>query len=296
MPKTPPLTLRLGGVEVALSLDRVLAERLKGSRPYRRLRGNPQPHPIVDGEPALEGIAYEDIDWYQTIELPGGVVTPGFVDHRDQVDLYGIPASLEGKRCLDVASFDGFWAFEMERRGAAEVVGIDVHSLKDCDIPTNFRADYEAGVAGNVKGFGFAYAKRELQSKVRRQVLSVYELSPKTIGTFDFVFLSDLLIHLRDPLRALEAVWSVTNGHAVIAEVMDPQLESSGQERAMRFMLSLDEYSGCLWWYPTASALEAMLKLARFQDVKEVSRFDLATSRGGKLPKVVYHVRGGGSP
>jgi len=295
MPRTMPVTLRLGGVEVSVSLDRVLAERLKGSGLYRRLVGSPETHPIVRGEPALNGMSFEDIDWYQTIDLPGGVVTPGFVDHREQVDLYGLPESLEGKRCLDVATFDGFWAFEMERRGAAEVVGIDVHSLRDCDIPANFRKDYEQSVAGNVKGFGFAYAKAQLGSKARRRVLSVYELSPATIGTFDFVFLSDLLIHLRDPLRALEAVWSVTRGEAIIAEVMDPELESKGEERAMRFMLSLDEYSGCLWWYPTSSAWEAMLRLARFSEVEEVSRFDLATRPGGRLPKVVYRVRGGGA-
>jgi 2-polyprenyl-3-methyl-5-hydroxy-6-metoxy-1,4-benzoquinol methylase len=64
--------------------------------------------------------------WYHGMELPGGIVTPGDYDLPDTARRIPLPASLAGKRCLDVGTRDGFWAFEMERRGAAEVVGIDV--------------------------------------------------------------------------------------------------------------------------------------------------------------------------
>ena len=64
--------------------------------------------------------------WYHTIELAPGVVTPGWFDTRPVSAKIPMPPSLAGKRCLDVGTFDGFWAFEMERRGAAETVGIDV--------------------------------------------------------------------------------------------------------------------------------------------------------------------------
>jgi hypothetical protein len=66
------------------------------------------------------------LDWYHTFELPGGIVTPGLFDHRKVVGKLPIPASLAGKRCLDAASSDGFFAFEMARRGAAEVVSVDL--------------------------------------------------------------------------------------------------------------------------------------------------------------------------
>jgi len=32
---------------------------------------------------------------------------------------------LRGARCLDIGTADGFWAFEMERRGAADVLATD---------------------------------------------------------------------------------------------------------------------------------------------------------------------------
>ncbi|MGH2458072.1 MAG: class I SAM-dependent methyltransferase [Chloroflexota bacterium] len=294
MPTTRPRTLRLGGVEVSVTLERTLAERIRGSAPYRLLRHSPTTYPIVDGEPVLNDTKITDIDWYHTVDLGNGVVTPGFVDHRDQVKLYGLPDSLEGKRCLDVATFDGFWAFEMEKRGAAEVIGIDVHSLADCDYPTNFRREYLNARPNEIKGRGFAYAKRARHSKVKRRVMSVYELSPETIGTFDFVFMSDLMLHLREPLRALEAVWSVTRGEAIIADAYDKDLEASGLANSIRFLLGLDDYSGCFWWNFTSTALEVMLRIARFQDVQKIAQLDLATKINVDVPKVVFKARGGG--
>ncbi len=68
----------------------------------------------------------ERYPWYHTLELGDGVVTKGMFDHRPHLDHYPIPADLSGKRCLDVATMDGFWAFEMERRGAASVVALDL--------------------------------------------------------------------------------------------------------------------------------------------------------------------------
>jgi tRNA (mo5U34)-methyltransferase len=276
-----------------MTLDRMMAERVKGTPPYRWLRGTPPPPPFAGDEPALDGLGLEQIDWYHTIDLGDGVVTPGFVDHRDQVRLYGLPDSLAGMRCLDVATFDGFWAFEMEKRGAAEVVGIDVYSLADCDFPTNWRREYLGAQKLTVKGSGFAYAKRARNSTAQRRVLSVYELSPRTVGTFDFVFMSDLMLHLREPLRALEAVWSVARGEVIVADAYDKELEASGVTGAMRFMVGLDEFSGCLWWNFTSSSLEALMRVARFQDVRKIAQFDLATRLGGVVPKVVFAARGG---
>src|SRR6266540_1871728 len=76
---------------------------------------------------ATEGAAVRDdalrarvreYDWYHSIELAPGLVTEGTFDHRPYVDRYGLPGDLSGRRALDVGTFDGFWAFELERRGA----------------------------------------------------------------------------------------------------------------------------------------------------------------------------------
>ena len=48
-------------------------------------------------------------------------MTEGTFDLRPYVARYGLPTDMTGMRALDVGTWDGFWAFEMERRGA-EVV------------------------------------------------------------------------------------------------------------------------------------------------------------------------------
>jgi tRNA (mo5U34)-methyltransferase len=79
-----------------------------------------------------------DIGWYHTLELAPDHTTSGMFDLRSQIHHYGLPERLEGKRALDVGTWDGFWAFEMERRGA-EVVALDIDDERDLDYPPRRR-------------------------------------------------------------------------------------------------------------------------------------------------------------
>ena len=75
---------------------------------------------------------------------------------------------MRGKRCLDVATYDGFLAFEMERRGAAEVVATDILDHEDWDWLPRERAGglaYLKQEAGT-KGRGFEIAAEALGSSV----------------------------------------------------------------------------------------------------------------------------------
>ena len=291
MATTPSRTWRVGGVEVTIAVDRSLAERIKGLPGARWIATTPPL--LINGEPPLDGIEMTDIDWYHTIDLGNGVVTPGFLDHRGQLDQYGLPESLAGMRCLDAATCDGFWAFEMERRGAAEVVGIDVFSLADCDFPMNWRDDLLRHRKNEIKGQGFAYARRALQSRVKRKVLSVYDLSPARVGTFDFVFLSDVLLHLKEPMRALEALRSVARGDGIIADMYDTELEPGGFPMAARLIMSHerpDDYSGYFWWSHSPSYLQSMLLLAGFTKAEQTGTLVLDTRIGYQVPKVIFKV------
>src|SRR5436190_17400024 len=144
---------------------------------------------------------------YHTLELGDGVVTKGMFDHRPVLDRYPIPADLTGMRCLDVATMDGFWAFEMERRGAASVTALDLENPEDLDWPASLRADHDKTM-DETKAARFALAKRCLNSNVERVLMSAYDLSPE-LGTFDFVFCGDLLLHIKDPITPVENIRSV---------------------------------------------------------------------------------------
>jgi len=62
------------------------------------------------------------VNWFHSIELAPGFVTPGRTDTRAQVERLHLPASLAGKTVLDVGAWDGYFSFEAERRGAERVV------------------------------------------------------------------------------------------------------------------------------------------------------------------------------
>ena len=104
--------------------------------------------------------------------------------------------SLEGKRCLDIGTADGFWALEMERRGAASVLATDV--------PSPFARA--------------ARARLEETERVRYAECSVYDLE----GSFDFATMAWVLQTLDDPIRALKAVRDVAKQLLLVDTVSVP--------------------------------------------------------------------------
>jgi tRNA (mo5U34)-methyltransferase len=295
--------LRVGGVEFAVGLDDRYANRIRRTLPYRyvvapamrMMRGATAPAPadaapaplrlstrpldgpkgkldlsLLNGEARSIGERVNEIDWYHVIDLPCGVSTPGRADHRDQLDLYGLPADMRGMRALDVATFDGFWAFEMERRGA-EVVAIDIGRWSQADIPQRL-LEKMTPEDDAPTGDGFRLARELLGAHVERRESSVYDLSADDLGTFDVVFMSDLLLHLRDPQRALERLYPLTkkDGVAIIAETINPDLDRLSDMPMTQFVA----FSTFIWSVPSASTLKLMSKVAGFEP-EEFSRFVL---------------------
>jgi tRNA (mo5U34)-methyltransferase len=164
--------------------------------------------------------------WYQSMALPGGMVTPGNFDTLDELTRVPFSGSLEGLRCVDVGTADGFWAFEMERRGAGEVVAVDVHDPQRLDWPGLPKRDEMRTVGRPAldKHRGFEIAHDALGSSVQLRELSVYELTADVVGQFDFVFMGSLLLHLRDPVAALAAVRSVLRGELLSVDAISPLL------------------------------------------------------------------------
>jgi len=164
--------------------------------------------------------------WYHTIELAPGLVTPGWFDLRKTVEKIPWP-DLRGKRCLDVGTFDGFLAFEMERRGAAEVVALDIDNYRQLDWPPRQRETAPAELErtnGPERGRGFRIAAEALGSNVKRVTMPVYDLSPDRVGMFDLIVCGSILMHLRDPILALERMRCVCQGQLLATEGIDPYL------------------------------------------------------------------------
>jgi tRNA (mo5U34)-methyltransferase len=223
----------------------------------------------------------EALQWYHTIDLAPGLTTPGWFDTRATTSKVPLPASLEGKRCLDVGTWDGFWAFEMERRGAASVTAIDILDEARWDWPPELRLretvlglDYLREF--KQQGAAFELAHEIIGSKVERLDMSVYDLSPEEVGTFDFVFLGSLLLHLRDPVAALAAMRSVVGGEAVIADTVDaiPSLL-----RPRTAYARLEGVGRPWWWIPNRAGLHQMVRSAGFEILEATRLYILPTGK-----------------
>ena len=59
--------------------------------------------------------------YYHTIPIGDGLTLDGLYDLRKYAKHYRLPEDLSGKKCLDVGTATGYFAFEMERRGADSV-------------------------------------------------------------------------------------------------------------------------------------------------------------------------------
>jgi tRNA (mo5U34)-methyltransferase len=219
--------------------------------------------------------------WYHTIDLPGRGPTAGYFDTRGAPAHVPWPAQLAGRRCLDVGTFDGFWAFEMERRGASEVVACDLDDPQQIDWAYDHRRSGPASIGdwGSGRGPGFAEAAAALGSKAKWLARSAYDLDPERDGTFDVVLCGALLLHLRDPVRALEAMRSVCSGWLVLVEAVDPLLEVVARRQpAARLRPASDE-----WWRVNSAGLCQLAATAGFR-VEQVGRRFLVPHGKGAPP------------
>ena len=225
-----------------------------------------------------------EIDWYHTIELEPGLVTEGVFDLRPYLNRYGLPERMDGLRVLEVGTFDGFWAFEMERRGA-DVVAIDVRDDRDFDYPASRRP---ATFTERPQGAGFEIAAEAFGSKVDRREVSVYEATPEELGTFDLVFCGSVIIHLRDQVLALERIAALCDDVFVSVEAYAKSLSllpfAAARYRALR-------EASYVFWEPNLRAWREMLLSAGFRTVEQGERFDVAARAGWKVPHVVQHAR-----
>ena len=166
---------------------------------------------------------------------------------RRRMRLVQIPEDLTGKTVLDMGSWDGFWAFECERRGAKRVLAID-----NWVSERHYRT--------------FLYARDRLGSKIDHLRMDAHEVSPETTGKFDLVLCFGLLYHLRHPLLALEKIRSVTLDRLILET--NSLIPAVHEQIPMITFFPGDETSSSLFHYeggfPTRAWLASALHSAGF--------------------------------
>lgn len=219
--------------------------------------------PEMDGEELRRRI--EELGpWFHNMELRGVWTAPDhFLGNYPEVKFAGfrdaLPADLTGKSVLDIGCNGGFYSFEMKRRGAARVVGIDTDS---CYLR-------QARFAASVLGLDVDF--RELA------VWQVARLGEK----FDLVIFMGVLYHLRHPLLALDLIHehvakdlllfqSLQRGSRDVVDVAEDYdfnepapFDEPGYPK-LHFVERRYSHDETNWWIPNRACTEAMLRSAGF--------------------------------
>jgi tRNA (mo5U34)-methyltransferase len=153
----------------------------------------------IDADPADAEAVLEEVPfWFHTFALSreADLYAPGSArDHRYRIP--ALPGSFAGLRVLDVGTFDGFYAFLAEARGANRVVAVDNEQYVEW-----VRARWGIELAG---GEGFQAIHRLLASGVEYRRLDAFELD-RLDDRFDFALCCGILHRVEAPRRLLEVL------------------------------------------------------------------------------------------
>lgn len=182
--------------------------------------------------------------WYHRFEFAPGVITPGVNYSATALSILELPKDLSGLRVLDIGARDGFFSFECERRGAAEVVPIDYMPAEQT---------------------GFPVAKEILGSKLELIHDNVYNLTPEKYGRFDMILFLGVMYHLPDPMRCLDILYNMMKVNAALymeTVVIDSDLPAELSQRPL-----MEFYPGSTkvnepsnYWGMTEECARAMLR------------------------------------
>jgi len=190
---------------------------------------------------------------YHTLRFPNGYVLKGRWDMEKYLKHYQIPEDLNGKTVLDIGPANGFFSFEMFKRGA-EVVAIDVN--KEC-----WSEDLNNLMSANVK-----FKIKDLAT------------IDESFGKFDIVFCSNMLQHHPDLVGNIQRIKKITKNMAILC--MGVMQDSQFRDNPIaRFVGGPGGGGGGkilgFYWKPNMKCFSKIAEFAGFKSVKEISTFEV---------------------
>ncbi len=176
----------------------------------------------------------EEINWFHNIIFPDGTSTLG----QNKEQFIGLLPSIDfkDKRVLDIGCRDGFYSFYSEKRGANEIISIDINDDQCRMNKLEGNVDFSAG---------YLYAHNKLKSKCKYIFpYSIYDIDKSKFGEFDLVLFLGVFYHLVHPALALERINEVMKINGML------YLETELSNNSTHFHSKNDVYSGdytCFW-------------------------------------------------
>jgi tRNA (mo5U34)-methyltransferase len=214
----------------------------------------------IEADPSEARATLERVPfWFHTFALnrAEGIYAPGAArDHRYRIP--AIPENLEGRSVLDIGTFDGFYAFLAEARGADRVVAIDNEQYIDW-VRDRWGVDLEGGE-------GFRAIQALLDSRIEYRKLDALELD-RLDETFGFIFCCGILHRVEAPARLLRLLRGrLAEGGSVLIETHGVFADTNDGNPAHRYgpgeVYPHDEY---VYWGFTAAGVELLSRESGFQ-------------------------------
>jgi tRNA (mo5U34)-methyltransferase len=121
-----------------------------------------------------------------------------------------------------------------------------------------------------------------LDSKVQWRAGNIYDLDPADVGMFDVVVCGSLLVHLRDPVRALDAVRRVTSGSLLTIDHLHPPVQLLSRKRPLFQLRGMG--TDFQWWLPNDAGARHLLLVGGFT-VERMSPYFLLRHGAGNAPE-----------
>jgi tRNA (mo5U34)-methyltransferase len=166
------------------------------------------------------------------------------------------------------------------------VVATDLGAVDDLDWPPQWRTRVEPTL-DETKEARFRLAQRALGSAVTRVERSVYDIDPDSLGAFDLIFCGDLLVHLKDPITAVQRLRAVCRGSAIICN--PAKRFPFGRRRPLAQLDGINEFR---WWLLSEASIEQMMLAVGFARVEVGRRIELPPSAGGRWKGLRCVMRG----
>lgn len=221
--------------------------------------------------------------WFHQIDLGAGVQTrsiapavgPQTEDHplpRWQKIETVLPADMQGMSVLDVGCSDGFFSFQMARRGAG-VVGLDVHSAaitrmrwarKQLGLSVSA---YRRDIYDVDRGITYSDRLRYRLHQLRWTLQGTRAEERRYIARrFDLVFMFALLYHLGAPLQALEQAARFADVLFLETIAVDDEVNSH-----LLYQPPIAQGSNKPKWFPTTRCVKDMLQWVGYRNVVEIA-------------------------
>lgn len=247
-------------------------------------------------------ISIEDCAFYHRVDIPGTEQKDWQWDLRGSESKYLGDVDFHGRRVLEFGPANGGLTFWMARNGA-DVVGADLgpDSRKfSWDVLWHPGLDVEKTydvMSRTMRAFnnGWLYGRRYFGANSKLLLSTAYD-TPMEAGPFDIVVWGSILLHLRDPIGALQNGLKFRPQTVIITDRTPAQLASRDElKRPLSYFQpnakSVSPHGGLTWWHVNPQVyiqfLDAMgyqvkaltYNLFNYRNVRPTELFTLVAER-----------------